>query len=351
MPASDDAAPVCVTGASGFLASHLIAQLLAAGHRVRGTMGAPEAADHARHLLDLPGAAERLELRRADLGRPRGIRAAVRGCEVVHHTASLHGFELAAPDADLAELAVRRTVEVLAACKRTPSVRRVVLASSMAAITDGPEDLVLTEASWNRRSSPTHHPYYYSKTEAERAAWRFVADEQPGFDLIAINPFLVVGPSLSPTLDPSNQIFVDLLSGAFPGILSLAWGFVDVRDVARAHVLAMDTAGAAGRYLCAHETHTMREVVETLRALGCAGHALPRRRLDSPLGDLLVRVGSYLQGRSAGRYLRSLIGRAPRFDNTRIRRELGLEFRPFADTLRDIVEDLARRGHVQAPGH
>ena len=163
----------------------------------------------------------------------------------------------------------------------------------MAAVTDEPDsNRVLTEDDWNTRSSLERNPYYYSKTLAERGAWDFVRQRQPLFDSIAINPFLVIGPSLVPGLNTSNQVFVDLLKGTYPGIVGLTWGFVDVRDVAAAHVRAMDTPSASGRYICAGgrlDAHRGR------CAEGNTRLAIPpascRPILDNPVGDVIVKLG------------------------------------------------------------
>jgi len=345
-------ASVCVTGASGFIASHLVAQLLARGYHVRGTVRRSSDAAATAHLRALPGAASRLSLVDADLNAAvaGAFDAAVAGCASVLHTASPYALHVKDPQKDLVDPAVQGTRGVLQSCASAGTVRRVVVTSSMAAITDEPSsDHVLSEADWNTRSTLARNPYYLSKTLAEREAWRFVesAPSLSSFDVVTINPFLVVGPSLSPGVNTSNQMFVDLLRGAYPGILSLTWGLVDVRDVALAHILAMETPTARGRYLCAAHTLSMRELVARLRALGYRGK-LPRIGLDHAVGDVVVRGLSYLQPRGIGSYLRTHIGRTPRFDNGKIQRELGLTFRPVETTLADTMADLARWGHLPA---
>ncbi len=338
---------VAVTGATGFIASHTIALLLEAGHAVRGTvrsLARPEA--HA-FLTGLPGAAERLTLVEADLLAPQSFDAAVAGCDTVLHMASPYVMTVADPQRDLVDPAVQGTLSVLRACARTPSVSRVVLTSSMAAVTDEPDSAVqLTEANWNTRSSLTRNPYYFSKAEAERAAWSFVETEKPGFDLVAINPFIVIGPSLTPQLNTSNAILADLLKGTYPGIIDLTWGMVDVRDVALAHLRAAETPAASGRYLCAGDTITMREVVGLLRGLNIPGGRLPSIGLDNPVGSLLVRLLSYTQPQGVGSYLRSHIGRAPRYDTAKIQRDLSMSFRDIRGSIVDTVADMTRWGHV-----
>lgn len=324
---------VLVTGATGFIAAHLVEQLLDAGYTVRGT---------ARQAP--PAGRTGLEYVVADLTRPGAFDEAVNGCDVVMHTASPYALTVKDPQRDLVDPAVNGTLNVLRACAKAPSVRRVVLTSSMAAITDEPpQDHALDESDWNTRSSLTRNPYYYSKTLAERTAWDFVERERPGFSLVAINPFMVVGPSLGPSLNVSNRVFADMLTGKYPGLVSLAWGITDVRDVARAHVLAMETPSARGRYLCAGDVLTMRDVVDLLRAHSWAtGYTLP----SVALPNWAVWLASWMQPSGVGMYLRTHIGRTPRYHADKIRRDLGLTFRPARDTILETVADLKRWGHI-----
>ncbi|MGQ3356291.1 MAG: SDR family oxidoreductase [Phreatobacter sp.] len=338
---------IAVTGATGFIASHTIALLLEAGHHVCGTVRSLARPDAHAFLTGLPGAAERLTLVEADLLAPSSFDAAVAGCDTVLHMASPYVMTVADAQRDLVDPAVQGTLNVLRACARAPSVRRVVVTSSMAAVTDEPDkSVLLTEANWNTTSSLTRNPYYFSKAEAERAAWSFVEGEKPAFDLVTINPFVVIGPSLTPQLNTSNAIIADLLSGKYPGIIDLTWGMVDVRDVALAHVRAAETPGASGRYLCAGDTVTMREVVGILRGLDVPGQRLPSLGMDNAVGSLLVRLMSYTQPGGVGSYLRSHVGRAPRYDTTKIRRDLGLSFRDIRQSIVDTVADMTRWGHV-----
>lgn len=338
--------PVVVTGASGFIAAHVVRDLLARGYTVRGTVRSLASADRVAHLRRLPGADARLELVEADLLSPATLEAAVSGAEHVLHTASPYVLDAADPQRDLVDPAVLGTTSVLEAC-RGAGVRRVVLTSSMAAITDEPDEShVLTEADWNTRSSLDRNPYYYSKVMAERAAWRFVEEGAP-FSLVALNPFLVMGPSLSPGVNVSNHVLVDLLAGVYPAIISLAWGVVDVRDVADAHVRALEQPSASGRYILAGETITMRALVDLLRRLGYGeGWKLPRVGLDCGIGDGVVKLSAYGRAPGVGMYLRTHVGRVPRYDASKARRELGVVFRPIEDTVRDTMADLQQRGDL-----
>jgi dihydroflavonol-4-reductase len=337
---------VCVTGATGFVASWLVKQLLERGITVRGTVRRVASADHLRAL---PGAAERLELVEADLTVAGSFEPAVRGCAVVFHTASPYIIQVDDPQRDLVDPAVNGTLGVLRACAAAPEVLRVVLTSSMAAVTDEPDaSRVLTEADWNEKSTLRRNPYYLSKTMAERAAWDFVERERPGFDLVALNPFVIMGPSLAPGLNVSNQIIADLVNGVYPGILSMTWGIVDVRDVAHAHARAAEVQSARGRYLLVQEPPvSMRTIVGWLREAGYGeGTRLPSRAMDNAVGNLLVRLNSYVQPAGVASYLRTHIGRVPRYDAGKARRELGITLRPTRDTVLDTARDLERQGHV-----
>ncbi len=342
-------ATVLISGASGFIASHTIERLLAAGFDVIGTVRRPDDASATAHLRALPGAADRLRLVAADLLAPGAFEAYAQDADYVLHMASPFQITVADAERDLVRPAVQGTATMLEACAQSARVKRVVLTSSMAAITDEPDsNRVLTEADWNDKSSLTRNPYYYSKAEAERAAWRFVETRRPSWDLVVINPFIVIGPSMVKSVNESNKILVDLMAGAYPMIMGLTWGFVDVRDVAQAHVNALTATQAQGRYVCAGETRSMREIVDYLRNNGFAHTRLPRLGLDSAFGNKLALLAAYTQPKGIASYLRSHLGRIVRYDNRKVRADLGIEFRPLTDSLRDTVADLVRWGHVAA---
>ena len=335
---------VLITGAMGFIASHAIADLLAHGYDVRGTVRSrPKALLEAARL---PGA-ERLELVEADLLREVSFDKAAQGCDAVFHMASPYAVNVKDPQRELVDPAVKGTLNVLQAAVKAGSVKRVVLTSSFAAITDEPPaDHYLTESDWNGKSSLKRNPYYFSKTEAEKAAWRFMDSVKPAFDLIVINPFLVIGPSYTRALNESNKMLADMTKGVYPGVLALAWGFVDVRDVARAHVLALETPGATGRYLCAGEILSMRQTVNVLRK-ALPNAKLPWLPLNYSFATTLVKLISFTQPSGVGSYLRSHLGRRLRYDSGKIRRELGMTFRPAAESITEAVADMVAKGHIK----
>ncbi|KAL0464458.1 UNVERIFIED_CONTAM: Tetraketide alpha-pyrone reductase 1 [Sesamum latifolium] len=240
---------VCVTGASGYVASWLVKLLLERGYTVKGTLRNLNDPKQILHLKALKGADERLHLLQADLLEDGSFDSVVDGCEGVFHTASPVHFSTTDPQAELVEPAVQGTLNVLRSCSKATSVRRVVVTASIASVTfnnktKGPG--VVVDETWF--SDPvfceeSQQWYGVSKTLAERAAWKFA--EENGIDLVVMNPGFMSGPMLQPTLNATSAIFLDLTKGkeVFP-----LYHFVDVRDVSYAHVMAFENPSASGRY-------------------------------------------------------------------------------------------------------
>lgn len=338
---------VCVTGASGFVGSRITADLLEAGYQVHATVRDPTNTEKYGFLLDLPGADDHLSLFRGQLLEEGCFNEAMEGCDYCIHTASPYVMDVKDPQADLVDPAVMGTENVLQSALDA-GVERIVVTSSMAAITDAPEsENILTEEDWNEKSSLTRNPYYFSKTCAERAAWDF-DEKHDEISVVVINPFLIIGPSLTPSLNTSNKIFVDLMTGEYPGILSLTWGIVDVRDVSAAHIRAMETDAASGRFICVDHTISMSEVVALLRDRGYdEDYKIPKMNMASGFGNFLVRTMSYLQPKGTGSYLRTHIGKVPRFDNSKSKDVLEMDYRPVEESILETVEDLKKWEHLR----
>ncbi|CAN0862384.1 Phenylacetaldehyde reductase [Linum grandiflorum] len=281
MSGAGEGRTVCVTGGSGYIASWIIKLLLERGYTVKTTVRDPTDKTKTQHLLSLDGAGDRLQLYKADLTEDGCFDAAVSGCDGVFHTASPCFFQTTNPQEDLIEPAVKGTLSVLKSCAKVPSVKRVVLTASMASVICNGRPLspdVVVDETWF--SDPefcqkNQHWYMLSKTLAEEAAWTFAKEN--GIDLITINPGFVIGPYLQKCLNFTVEevlriineryseikfaFFVNirlLLFGQFGQVLLLNAGtrefpgetyrFVDVRDVANAHVLAFENPSASGRY-------------------------------------------------------------------------------------------------------
>jgi nucleoside-diphosphate-sugar epimerase len=308
---------ILVTGGSGYLGSHTVRAAAEAGHAVRTTVRDLARADDVRAMV---GAG--VEVVAADLMDDAGWAAAVDGCDAVLHVAS--PIPLAQPE-DPDELVVparEGTLRVLRAA-RAGGVRRVVLTSSFAAIGYGRSvGRPWTENDWTDPSG-TLAPYPLSKVIAERAAWDFVADGGPGQpELVVLNPTGIFGPVLGPHVGSSTGIVIGLLSGQWAEAPRQSFGIADVRDVAQAHVRAIDADAAGRRFLLTSPPATSwLGMADTLRErFGERAAQAPTREVE---GDP-VPVNE--------------------FDVSRARAVLGWDPRPSADTVADTVTSLERFG-------
>jgi nucleoside-diphosphate-sugar epimerase len=317
---------VLVTGGSGFVGSHAILQLLAAGHPVRTTVRSPTREAEVRAMLRQGGASddERLTFIVADLERDPGWAEAVAGCEYVLHVASPFPATVPKHEDELIVPAREGSLRVLRAA-RDAGVKRVVLTSSFAAIGYGhaPRSRPFDETTWTDPNSDIP-PYVRSKTLAERAAWDFIAREGGALELCVINPVAIFGPVLGPDYASSIVLLQRMLSGAVPACPRLSFGVVDVRDVAGLHILAMTHPAASGeRFLAiAGDFMSIRDIARVLRArLGAAARKVPRWQLPDWMVRLAARRDPVIRQalpelgkprNATGAKARRLLGWAPR---------------------------------------
>jgi nucleoside-diphosphate-sugar epimerase len=318
---------ILVTGATGFIATQTILDLLEAGYRVRGTVRSLDKAVVLRDVLRAhTPLADTLECVEADLSRDAGWAEAVSGCSKVLHIASPFPEVLPKNHDDLIRPARDGALRVLRAA-RNEGVQRVVMTSSVAAIAYGwgksrPE--ILTEEHWsNPDNLKDNNAYTRSKTIAERAAWDFVTSpEGEGLELTTINPAAVLGPALSADTSSSLQIISQLFGGNVPALPKLSFSIVDVRDVARAHHIAMNSAEASGkRFLLADRCLWFTEIADIIRdafpdrAGGIPKGSLPSiavqmiARLNPPLKAILPELGKFRA--LSNEQMRSVLGIEP----------------------------------------
>ena len=233
---------VLVTGGSGFIGTHVILQLLAAGHRVRATLRTPARQSEVLAMLQRGGATDTgpLSFYAADLTRDDGWAQAATGCDYVLHIASPLPAHVPKDENELIVPAREGTLRVLRAA-RDAGVKRAVVTSSFAAIGYGHvrRSHPFDETDWSELDGPAVQPYPKSKTLAERAAWHFVAQEGGGLELATVNPVAVLGPVLGPDVSTSIAMVQALLAGRIPAVPRISFGLVDVRDVADLHLRAM----------------------------------------------------------------------------------------------------------------
>ena len=339
---------VLVTGGTGFIAQHCILALLRDGYRVRTTIRSPAREAEVRGNLKTGGAepGDRLSFVTAELGDDRGWAEAVEGCAHVLHGASPTPSGDHAREEDWVKPAVDGNLRVLRAA-RDAGVKRVVLTSAFGAICAGHAQLrrPFDETDWSDLSGNVW-PYQKSKTLAERAAWDFIAREGGGLELSAINPTAVLGPVLGPDYSHSVRTITNMLDGQ-RGCPKVNCGFVDVRDVADLHVLAMTHPAAKGeRFLAiAGESLWMIDVARSLRRrMGPVARKVPMWELPNWLVRFAARRNPGLRG------VATLLGRNMNATSAKAIGLLGWAPRSSEDAIVATAESLVRLGLLGGSG-
>jgi len=256
---------VMVTGITGFLGSHIAIQLLEQGFNVLGTLRSLKRAPQIEKVI-LNNAGKhkgQLNFAECDLAKDEGWQEAISVCDYVIHAASPFLAYVPKDENELIKPAVDGTLRVLKVAHAN-RVQRVVLTSSIAAVLYGEKSSEQTELSWTDPSNKRVTPYYKSKTLAEEAAWLYA--KESGLSLSVVNPGLMLGPVLENDYGTSAEIIVKLMNKSLPGLPRIGFSVVDVRDVAKAHILAMLNPDAAGeRFIAAGKFMWMSEIAEILR--------------------------------------------------------------------------------------
>lgn len=336
---------VLVTGGSGFIAGHVITQLLDRGHSVRATIRSLRKEDAVRSVLRDSGVTrdDALTFVEADLMQDAGWPAAVAGMDFVIHLASpihtgrvKHENEVIAPARDGA-------LRVLRAA-RDAKVRRVVLTSAFHAVGfgHGHIDHVFTEDDWTPLNGPGVDVYGRSKILAERAAWDFIEKEGRGLELTTILPVAVMGPVMGSDISGANHIVQNSLNGRMPGYPNMFVPIVDVRDVAAVHVAAMTASGAVGeRFLVTtgEPAIAMMEIGAILkRELGTQAANVPTRSIP----NFVVRASALFLDEYKS--VAADLGYVKRVSPTKTREILGITPRPARDAIVAAGSSMLSRG-------
>jgi dihydroflavonol-4-reductase len=344
---SDEKTLVCVTGASGYVGSHVTRELLERGYRVRATVRDAEDPSKTAHLRGLATDAEdSLELFSADLLEHGSFDRAIDGCVHVYHVASTVQLAAKDPQREIIDVAVRGTENVLGSALRAGTVERVGLMSSMAAVaSQRPRpNHVFSEDDWDEDADLKSSPYPLSKVLAERAAWKFHdrLPEAKRFEMVVVNPVMVVGPVYARVhLRSSVSMIRQIMRGKLHGCPDLAFGYVDVRDVATAFVNGVEQGAPTGRYILHAKSMWLREVAETI-----APHFPELRIPTRKLPNLAVYAASLFDKRANFTYLRRHIGRMDAVSHAKAEAVLGIQFRPVEESLIDTCRSFVDLGLV-----
>ena len=330
---------VLVTGASGFIAKHIVRELLENDYTVKATVRSDRGQ---AQLVDLfPDAG--IDFARVDLLEDAGWDEAMAGVDVLMHTASPFPESEPKDAQELIRPAVEGTLRALRAAQRA-GVTRVVLTSSCAAIykdSSKPPKQRSTRENWTDPEGPATSAYEASKTLAEKAAWDFVA-EHPEMTLTTINPGGVLGVPMDEHYGTSLGYAERILNGTDPAYPNMALPIVDVRDVARMHVSALVNDTAGQRFPANAGTLSMVEMARVLKA------AYPDRKIATRQApDLMVRVMALFV--PLMRTVASNIGRNLDVDGSDGPRTLGFTYTSSRDALLASAEFLAARPTIATP--
>lgn len=336
---------VLVTGATGYIGGWVVKYLLEDGNKVNITVRDKSKVDKYAHLQKIAdNSSGELAIFEADLLKEGSFLEPMQNCEVVFHVASPFVINnIKDPQKQLVDPALKGTKNVLNAVNQTDSVKRVVLTSSVVAVYGDSKEMSdlgiekYNESYWNTTSNLKHQPYSYSKVLAEKEA-SIISEQQDRWSLSVINPGFVMGPSLNgPTSSGSYDFIGDYISGKQKmGVPLLYFGYVDVRDVAKAHILAADK-NSDGRHLTVNKSYTMMEVANMIRAKYGKQFALPAMEMPK----FLIYLFGWTQGITL-KYISRNIGYPLYFDNTKTKEVLGMEYRPIEKAIEEMVEQLKK---------
>ena len=341
--------PIVVTGGNGYMASWIVKFLLDGGYKVRATVRDKSNMHKVGHLLKMgeehPG---KLELFEADLLEEGSYDESMKGCElVIHNAGPFEMWDIGNPKHDLFDPAFGGTKNVLSSVNKTPSVKRVVYTSSITAIYGDSidskrattRDGIFNENEWNSSSRLNYLPYSFSETMAEKEAWR-IQRGQKRWDLVSLNCGFCFGPSLTTaSTSYSVQFMRSLIDGTTPMVPEIYVPMVDVRDVAKAHVLAATTPTASGRHIIAAEAVSFLDIANALRKKYGQKFPLAKRYIPKPLVYLVV---PFMVGGFSWRYARANIGVTVKFDNSYSKNDLGMTYAPLDKAFSEHVEQIVK---------
>lgn len=336
-------APIMITGATGYVAGWIVKKLLDEGYTVHAPIRSPERSGKTYFLDQLAeNSIGKIKYFNADLLKEGSYDEAMKGCELVFHTAS--PFNTGAKDAQkqLVDPALKGTRNILNSANKSASVKRVVLTSSIAAMYGDAKDIqsytdkMITEKNWNETSTLNHQPYSYSKKVAEREAWK-IAGEQSKWDLVVINPGLVIGPGISPDISSDSYKYIKQLGDGTmkAGTADAEIGIVDVRDVAEAHYNAGFNPNASGRHIIMADTSSFLDLANKLKNHYGDKYPFPTKTIPKAILWMIAPLAGFTR-----KFVSRNIGYPFKADNSKSISELNMSYRPVQESIVDFFQQM-----------
>eukprot|EP00933_Yihiella_yeosuensis_P036796 TRINITY_DN3059_c0_g1_i2.p1 TRINITY_DN3059_c0_g1~~TRINITY_DN3059_c0_g1_i2.p1 ORF type:complete len:358 (-),score=65.12 TRINITY_DN3059_c0_g1_i2:410-1483(-) len=345
---------VAVTGATGFIGSHIVNELLQRGYHVRAPVRDPTNEEKVAHLKALAsGKPGKLELMTGDLSQSGSYDAAFAGADAVIHTAAVvEVLNVSNAQEEIVDPAVAGTENVLSSVDKAPSVKTFVYTSTCLATQsfDQDDDHVFTEDDWNDWSTIENGDAYgFAKATAERLVMSHAEGKE--YSVRVINPGVSLGPVFCKAHTKASTVLVRELLYHNP-LNNYFCSFVDVRDVAKAHVEAMIRPAAGGRRFLLVATDPMNTVDLGPVAEEACPEYVTKAVAKYPtftvtLLSALSRIP--LVGHLVmSEFQRLCLEQPIQFSNAAAQEVLGIKFRPLEETVRDSARSMVEGGYVKA---
>ncbi len=327
---------VFVTGATGFVGSHVAEHLAAGGARLRLLVRPSSRLENLAGLGDFEKVV-------GDLRDPESLKQGMRGCEAVFHVAADYRLWMKDPT-EMYESNVEGTRSILKAASEA-GVRRTVYCSSVATMGFKKDGTIVDEATPVGESDMVGH-YKRSKFLAEQVA---IQAARQGQEVVLVNPTGPMGErDIKPT--PTGRIIVDFLNGNFPAYMDTGMNLVDVREVAKAHLLAFEKARPGERYIIGGENLTLKQILDKLSAI--TGIPSPTMKVPHAVAMAYAVFDETITGKLRGKEPRATVesvrmGKKKMYSSSaKARRELGYEPKPVDEALHRAVEWFRANGYA-----
>lgn len=323
---------IMVTGGNGYLGSHIVYYLLQKGVSVRVSVHDLEDEQRYLHLKSLSGQ-ERLEIVEGRLTDKQVWKTILKGCDAIIHVASPTPFKAPKQELEVIYPAVEGTLAILHAAHDL-GIKRVVMTSCFSAIKGGKYKLTYNEESWGEPENVTS--VEKSKIFAERSAWYFMKEKPNSIDLTVICPGFLLGPCIQKHYDFSSGIFFKrFMDGRVTSLLKMHVPICDVRDAALVHIQAIwKTHTANNRYICVQGSHWFENFSGVLsREFEPVGFQFPSKIISAFPLKLIAFFDSGVKT------MLPFYGKEIFFSNEKLKKDFGINFRAFDETLIDMARD------------
>ena len=284
---------VLLTGISGYIAMHCAKELLKRDYHINATVrNLDKVEDIKKALSALSLDVSKIQFFKADLLSDDNWADAMADCEYVMHVASPYPLNQPKDENVLIKPAVEGTERVVSLAIKN-NVKKIVLTSSVVAVSVGHTKKQYSEEDWSFADKPIA-AYAKSKTLAEKKAWELIKNANTDTKLTVINPSGVIGPSLTSEISSTQLIIAGLMNGRIPVNLPIHIGYVDVRDVALAHIKALENPNSDGERIILSNTELWHKDVSKILKDG--GYKAPWLTVSVPVAKFLANVVPALKG-------------------------------------------------------